>query len=318
VNAEEHSFFARLKQRARSLVTHLQGVLLLHAQNTDFIPTRTNPFDKNKHGVIMSESDFRGRRVLITGASAGIGQAFAEVFAEHGFDLILVARRQDKLQALADELVQRFKIDARVLPTDLSDPQSPQRLYADVQALGLQVDVLVNNAGYALKKSFTEVQWSEHADFIQVMMTSLVHLCHLFSPGMKERQFGRILNVASVAAFTPEFRGSLYGAAKSFVTHFSEAIDLELKPHNVYCMALCPGFTRSEFHDVMGVRKTMEKLPRWLWMDAETVASQGFDALMKGESIYVNGLVNRTLVRGFQWMPRSLRYFMAKKQRVVE
>jgi short-subunit dehydrogenase len=267
--------------------------------------------------MMTANNPGKGKTALITGASAGIGKSFATCFAKKGFDLALVARRQDKLEDIAKSLTQQFGIQVHVLPADLSLLDAPNEIHSQLKAKCVTVDVLINNAGYALNKPFTKASWSEHQAFINVMMNAVTQLCYLFGTEMKDRGYGRILNVASVAAFSPEWAGSLYGAVKAYVTHFSEAIDLELKPYNVYCTALCPGFTRSEFHDAMGARKAMDKLPGWLWMDAEQVAEQGYEALMKGEPAYINGWVNKSIVTAFQLMPRKLKYLISAKQKLM-
>lgn len=254
------------------------------------------------------------RTALITGASAGIGLEFARVFAENRFDVILVARREDKLNEIATEIKAQHGQLAHVIPADLSDPQAPEAIYQAVKDKGLSVDALVNNAGYAINDGFLDTDWQSHANFIQVLNTSIVHLCHLFAKDMKENQWGRIINLASVAAFSPQMKGNLYGAAKSFVLDFSQAIDLELREYNVYCTALCPGFTHSEFHDVMGIKSFVDRLPRFLWMDAHTVAEEGFNAVMEGKPVYINGAVNQGMSHVMSHLPLSVKQFLAKQQ----
>jgi short-subunit dehydrogenase len=234
---------------------------------------------------------------LVTGASAGIGAAVARVFAAHGFDLVLTARRVDRLEALARELSAAHGCEAHVIPADLADPGAPARIFDEVARAGITVDALVNNAGYGLPGGFFASGWEEHRAFIQVMVTSVTELCHRFAPGMVARRRGWIINVGSVAGLVPATAGhTLYGAAKSLVIHFSESLALELLPHGVHVTALCPGFTYSEFHDVNGMRGQVSRLPRWMWMDAGTVARQAYDAVMRGDIVYVNGRVNRTIV----------------------
>lgn len=262
----------------------------------------------------MNQDNQRVRTALITGASAGIGQEFAKVFAANGFDVILVARREEKLQEIASEIKAQFGQLAHVIAIDLAEPGAPENLYRTVKEKGLQVDALVNNAGYALNKGFLEADWQDHADFIQVLNTSVVQLCYLFGKDMRNNGYGRIINLASIAAFSPQMRGNLYGAAKSFILDFSQALDLETREHNIYCTALCPGFTYSEFHDVMGVRSAVSRLPRFLWMDAHTVAQEGFDAVMSGKPVYVNGLVNQGVSQLMSHLPLSVKQFIAKQQ----
>lgn len=257
------------------------------------------------------------RTVLITGASAGIGKAFAHQFARNGFDVVLVARRRDKLDAVAADIKKTHGQLAHVLTADLGDPAAPQALFDACTQQGLVIDALVNNAGYALNSGFLETPWEEHRAFLQVLNAGLVHLTWLFAQGMKERGYGRIINLASVAAFAPQLQGNLYGAAKSFVLDFSQAVDLELKPHGVHCTALCPGFTFSEFHDVMGTRKAVNRLPRFLWMTAEEVVQQGFDAVMEGKSVLVNGRVNQGVSQVLSMLPPQVKQYLAKQQKLM-
>lgn len=254
------------------------------------------------------------RTVLITGASAGIGLEFARVFAEKGFDVVLVARREEKLKEIASEIKAQYGQLAYVIACDLADPKSPEIIFDKVSALGLHIDALVNNAGYAINHGFLDTDWQTHADFMQVLNTSLVHLCYLFGQGMKQKNYGRIINLASVAAFSPQMKGNLYGPAKSFVLDFTQAIDLELREYNIYCTALCPGFTFSEFHDVMGTRSFVSRLPKFLWMDAATVAREGYEAVMEGRTVYVNGIVNQSMSQMLSHLPLSLKQFLAKQQ----
>lgn len=236
------------------------------------------------------------RTALVTGASAGIGAAFARIFAEHGFDLIITARRAERLEALAEELGTRWPITVRVIPGDLADPTMPRRLYEQSTDGGVVVDALVNNAGYGLAGHFLASPWRTHAEFLQLMLTAVVDLTYRFLGPMVERGHGRIINVASLAGLVPATAGhTLYAPTKAFLIRFSQSLDREVRNRGVYVTALCPGFTHSEFHDVNRTRDVVQQLPRWMWMDAETVARQGFDAVMDGRSIYVNGRVNRTI-----------------------
>ena len=255
--------------------------------------------------------------VLITGASAGIGKAFAHVFAKNGYDVVLVARRQDKLEQLADEIRRTHGQLAYVIAADLGDADAPQRIFDQCQQQQIQVDALVNNAGYALSCEFLDASWEDHRAFIQVMMTSVVQLTYLFSQGMKARGRGHIINLASVAAWAPQLKGNLYNAAKAFVLDFSQAIDLDLKPHGVFCTALCPGFTFSEFHDVMGNRKSVSRLPRFLWMTADEVAQEGFDAVMEGKPVHVNGLVNKGMTQVMAMLPPRVKEYLSRQQKIM-
>jgi hypothetical protein len=248
------------------------------------------------------------RRVaLITGASAGIGAAFARVFAAHGFDLVLAARREDRLQALATELEQAHGIRAHVLRVDLAEREAPARLCAELAAANLHIDALVNNAGYGVPGSFTSVPWQRHADFLQVLLLSVTELTYRLLPGMVERGYGRVVNVASLAGLLPAPAGhTLYAATKSFMIRFSEALSSEVSHRGVHVTAVCPGFTFSEFHDVTGTRAMMRGFPSWMWMDAPTVAEQGYEAVMAGRPVYVNGRVNTAIAMLARYLPQRV------------
>jgi short-subunit dehydrogenase len=236
------------------------------------------------------------RTALITGASAGIGAAFAEVFASEAFDVVLVARREDRLNALASRLRDTYGIRADVIVADLGEPQAPDRIVEALAARGLQIDALVNNAGYGVPGAYLRSPWERHDAMMRVMVTSVAELTYRLLPAMLERGYGRIINVASLAGLVPAPGGhTLYAATKAFLIKFSEALGHEVRLKGVHVTALCPGFTYSEFHDVTGTRERMKQLPAWLWMDAATVARQGYEAVMSGEPMLVNGRVNRTI-----------------------
>ena len=247
------------------------------------------------------------RTALITGASAGIGEAFADVFASEGFDLVLVARRSDRLQALAVRLQQQHGVNAHVIVADLGDPEAPARIAAELSRRGWHADVLVNNAGYGVPGAYLQSPWETHDAMLQVMVTAVAELTYRLLPAMLERGYGRIVNVASLAGLVPAPGGhTLYGASKAFLIKFSESLGHEVRPRGVNVTALCPGFTYSEFHDITGTREQMKRLPSWLWMDALTVARQGYAAVMAGEPLYVNGPVNRTIAALVKVAPRWL------------
>jgi short-subunit dehydrogenase len=254
------------------------------------------------------------RLVLVTGASAGIGAAFAEVFAANGFDVAITARRESKLQAVASALRERHGVAVHVFTVDHSEPASAARLCEALAARGLVVDALVNNAGYGVPGLYNAVPWQVHEDFLRVMVAGVCELTYRLMPGMLERGYGRIINVASLAGMVPAPAGhALYGASKAFLIKMSEALSHEGRPRGVNVTALCPGFTLSEFHDVTGTRAQMKGLPSWMWLDAATVARQGYDAVMAGESIRITGGVNKAVALAVRYVPQWLVQMVSRR-----
>ena len=175
-----------------------------------------------KRGFILNTRPTQQKTALITGASAGIGRDYARYLAAEGYDLILTARRKARLEEVARELSGAFGTQATVLTADLTDPAAPTKLAADIRKKGLQVDYLVNNAGYQVPGFFDRVRWDVQRDMIQIMMTAVAELCHIFGPEMAARGFGRIVNISSVAAFVPgQAGGALYPSVKAFVLRLS-------------------------------------------------------------------------------------------------
>lgn len=239
---------------------------------------------------------------LVTGASSGIGAAIAREYARRGVPLALSARREDRLQALAEEL--RPQVEVAIFPEDLADPAGAERLVAAIHARGVVVSHLVNNAGYGVPGRYLSRGWATHAAFMQVLVASVAELTWRLLPEMETRGFGRVLNVASLAALVPSSAGhTLYGAAKSFVIRFSEALALEERARGVHVTALCPGMTYSEFHDVNGMRSRVAKLPTWLWLDAATVARLGVDAVERGDMRCVTGGANKLFAGLSKYLP---------------
>ena len=246
----------------------------------------------------MTKRDGDGRTVLVTGASSGIGEAIAETFAAHGFDLVLSARRRERLERVGGRLAQLHGVKARIIPADLADPAAPAELVETLNKDGVSIDALVNNAGYSVSALYADAAWERHRDFLQVMVTAPCELTHQLVGGMAQRGYGRILNVASVAGFMPGSSNyTLYGAAKSLLIKFSEALHNEQAGNGVHVTALCPGFTETEFHDVNETRGAMKGLPRFMWLSADGVARAGYDAVMRNQAISIPGLPDRRLHR---------------------
>ena len=252
-------------------------------------------------------SEGRGRTALVTGASSGIGKAFAELLAEKGYALVLTARRGDRLDELAAALRQRHGVETHTIVADLAVPDAAASIAAELQRKQLNIDLLVNNAGYGVPGSYVKVAWPDHSRFMQVLVTAVLDLTYRLLPSMIERGWGRVINIASVAGMLPSPAGhTLYGASKAFLLRFSEALHAENEPKGVHVTAVCPGFTLSEFHDVTGTRDRMNKMPAFLWLDAKDVAREGYDAVMHGDPVIVNGRIYRLLVWLSGALPRSL------------
>ena len=236
------------------------------------------------------------RWALVTGASAGIGAAFARELAARGSNLVLTARRLERLDELAGGLVSSNAVRVECIAADLADPQAPAQLCAEIARRGIAVDTLVNNAGYGLPGHFQAQPWQAHARFLQVMVDAPCELVHILLPAMQQRGYGRIVNVASLAGLVPGSSGhTLYGASKAFLVKFSQSLALENLTRGVKVCAVCPGFTYSEFHDVTGTRNVVSKMPKWMWLTAAEVARQGIDAVDRGDAVFVTGRVNRVI-----------------------
>ena len=234
--------------------------------------------------------------VLVTGASAGIGAALARVYAAGGWDLVLAARRETLLAALAEDLT-RMGAASTILTEDLADPVAPRRLFDAIQSRGLTVNGLVNNAGFSRTGGFLNTDPAAHRAMIQVMLSAPVELARLFAPAMIERGFGRILNVASLAGQMPATGGdTLYGPIKSFLIKASQGLHLELRGTGVHVTALCPGYTLTEFHDANGTREQVSSAyPAWMWQTADHVARVGYEACETNRPKVTPGVMNNLL-----------------------
>lgn len=252
---------------------------------------------------------------LVTGASAGIGEAFARQLAARGHNLVLTARRVDRLDHLAEALRKQHRIEVTVLPADLADPAAAGQLCETLGQRGLHVDWLINNAGYGVPGSFAANGWAAHADFLRVLVAAPTELAWRLLPDMHRRGRGRIINVASLAGFMPGTAGhTLYAAAKAYLISFSQSLALENRARGVHVCALCPGFTRSEFHDITGTRGKMDKLPAFMWLDADEVARQGIAAVERGDVVHVTGRVNRMIKALAQCMPDRWMLWLSSRE----
>jgi uncharacterized protein len=242
---------------------------------------------------------------LITGASGGIGLELARLFAQEKHNLVLVARSENKLQELAAELRDKYGIEVHLFVKDLAVLSSAEEIYQALQQQGITIDFLVNNAGVGDYGFFAEADWKHSQQMIDLNITALTYLTKLFVKGMQERGRGRILNVASTAAFQPGPLMAVYFATKAYVLSFSEAIANELKGTGVTVTALCPGATESGFQKAAALEESKMVKGRKMPSSAE-VAAYGYRHLMKGSTVVIHGLMNRLLAFSIRFSPRNI------------
>jgi uncharacterized protein len=245
------------------------------------------------------------RLCLVTGASSGIGAAIARIYASHGYDLALTARREDRLLAVAEDIRLKHGVEVQVIAADLADPAAPDRILGEIAAHGRSVSALVNNAGYGLTGRYVASGWAEQAAMLQVMLTAVCELSHKVLPDMTQQGFGRIVNVASLAGLIPASPGQpLYTPIKAFLVKFSETLHLENLHTGVHVTALCPGLTYTEFHDVNHTRKTLSRrAPAWMWLGADEVAAAGYEAAEANRPICVTGAPNKAIAAIAKLLP---------------
>ena len=244
---------------------------------------------------------------LITGASSGIGEALAACFAEAGYNLVLVARSADKLKVLAKTLAANHGVKAWAEPADLSAPDAAKKLSAAMKKARRRIDVLVNNAGVLEYGPFSGMAMQRHHDMIDLNVSGLTTMIAYFSPAMIEHGSGRILNVASIAAFQPIPSLATYAATKAYVLSLTESLSEEFKGTGVSITALCPGVTATNmFSSAKSSSSQLSKLPAFLIGDAEQVAREGFDACMRGEVIRVPGAINQASIIASRATPKWL------------
>jgi short-subunit dehydrogenase len=236
---------------------------------------------------------------LITGATAGIGKSFAIQLASKNHDLVLVARNQDRLNELASQLRSDFDVNVEVLVADLSDPK--QLGEVSCRAAAEDIDLVVNNAGFGIKQIFIGGDLSAEQDLLDVLVGAVMRITHAALPGQVKRNRGGVINVSSVAGW---LSSGTYSAAKSWVTTFSEALATQLRGSNVHVMALCPGYTRTEFHE----RAQMETstIPGWMWLDVDAVVAKALRDFAKAKPVSVPGLQYKALGIVAQYLPRPL------------
>lgn len=249
------------------------------------------------------KSSIQGNTALITGASSGLGADFARQLAGRGCNLVLVARRAERLKELQTEIASQNRVDIDCVPMDLIETGAPQRLYDQLHDQGRSIDILINNAGRGLFADFIRSPWEDLHQMLEIDMVALTYLTRLFVPGMVERKHGYVLLVGSTGSFQPTPTYAAYSAAKSYVLSLGEALHYELRHTGVHCTVLCPGVTRTEFHAVAGQRLTLYQ--RLTLMESKDVVRIGIDAMLRNRSSVVTGTFNALFALSTRVMPRQ-------------
>lgn len=252
----------------------------------------------------MAKIDVKGRTALVTGASSGLGVDFARELARRGADVVLVARRRDRLEAAAAGIREEFGVSATPVELDLGTADAPVRLHDRMRSEGTAVDLLVNNAGFGLFGSAIDLPWDRENAMLQLDVVNLVQLSKLFGRDMVARGFGAILQVASTGAYQPSPAYASYSAAKAFVLSYGYALDYELRGSGVSCTVLSPGVTATEFLQVSGQKKNW--FHKATMMSSEKVARSGIDALLARRGSVITGWVNKLACQSNRLNPRSL------------
>ena len=247
-------------------------------------------------------SVLEGKTAVVTGASSGLGADFTRILVEHGCNVVLVARRADRLEQLQRQVSAMGSVQTHVIAMDLSAPGAAQVLYDRTRELGLNADVLINNAGFGIHGNFLDIPWEREHEMLELDIVALVHLTKLFVKDMVARNFGYVMLVSSIGAYQPSPTYASYSAAKSFVLYFGEALSYELRRTNVKVSVLSPGVTATEFLQVAGQKPTLYQ--RLLMMPSERVARIGIDAMLKGKPSKVAGVLNAVPVQLMRLTPR--------------
>ena len=249
---------------------------------------------------------------LITGASSGLGAEFARQLAAEGHQLVLVARRLDRLEDLITELQTQYPQRMEAISCDLAEVGAVAELMDEIATRELSIDILINNAGYSPKESFSQQTPQVVQAQLQVMVNTVTELCHAVLPYMTEKQWGRIINVSSLAAFAPPGKGTMYSAIKQYVLSFSQSLDMDVRSQGIRVTALCPGFTHTEFHDVMNVAEKAKMIPEILWSDAADVVSASWKAVNSGQVVCMPGTLNNAIAVMSKRLPERVRYALGR------
>jgi short-subunit dehydrogenase len=258
-----------------------------------------------------------GQTALITGASSGIGLELAKIHASKGDHLVLVARNLKKLEQLKSEIEDAYRVNVKVIQKDLSQPDAALEVFKELSGLKIQIDYLINNAGFGDYGWFYETDWEKEHRMINLNITALTQFCKLYLPEMVKRGSGKIMNVASTASFQPGPGMAVYYATKAYVLHFSEALHSEVRKKGVTVTALCPGATESGFSAAADMEDSKlfkgKKLP-----SSATVAQYGYKAMMKGKPVAIHGLMNYLMANSVRFAPRSWVVAMVKSIQAKE
>ena len=248
--------------------------------------------------------NYAGRLALITGASAGMGRVYAARYAEGGADVVLVARRKDRLDELAQHIEATYGVRAFVIPQDLGLVDAHVKIMSAVQALGRSVDILVNNAGFSISQTYAETEWARQESFIGTLVTAVAGMSHAVLPGMLEQGWGRIINVSSMLAYAPGGVGhTLYPAAKAFVLRFSQSLHHELRDSGVQCTATCPGATATDFKAANGLGTGEPVKPSLFVQSTQAVVDSAIRANERNKAVHVSGWHNKIAVSAMQFLP---------------
>lgn len=259
----------------------------------------------------MARRRLEGRCALVTGASSGIGEALARLVAAEGADLVITARRRDRLVALAGAISEEHGVDVQVEVLDLARPDAAALLFERIERAGAEIDVLVNNAGFGIYEEFAEVPWERHAAMLQVNVVALTQLTRLFTPPMIERGRGYVMNVASIGAYLPTPSFSAYAASKAYVRNFTEALDYELKGTGVRAFVVCPGGTHTEFSQA--AQQKITKSGELVMMSADRCAQIALNKMLGGRRTVVTGFLNALSMWLLRLVPRGMMPWFAAK-----
>ncbi|MBE6038972.1 MAG: SDR family oxidoreductase [Anaerofustis stercorihominis] len=258
------------------------------------------------------------KTALVTGASGGLGLEFCKLLANDGYDVVLVARSTEKLTQLKNYLEETYSVNAYVITKDLSEENAAQQVFDETTRLGLNINILINNAGFGDYGHFVKSDWQKQKNMINLNIMSLAHLTYLYANEMVKCGFGRIMNLASVASFMPGPMMANYYATKAYVLSLTEALSVELKNTGVSICALCPGPTKTGFEEAAGA-ESADIFNDAYTMDAKTVAGYGYAKMLTGRTVIIPGLQNKLLTKTGRFIPRSLMrnavYFIQKQRR---